>query len=103
MAAATGSRGHSNETQVCRYPVTLPAGSQIGNDRTPKEARPDSLQIDGDLSPFLTGSDSQTEIDVTRSKQTAEKFLTGSRTAISVSRKHTANREDLELEHGSTN
>src|ERR1700735_5610837 len=34
------------------------------------------------FSPFLTGSDSQTEIDVTHSKQTTEKFLTGARTHI---------------------
>jgi hypothetical protein len=39
------------------------------------------------LTAFLTGSDSQTEIDVTRTKQTTEKFLTGTRTAISVSQK----------------
>ncbi|HXO03992.1 MAG TPA: hypothetical protein VN884_00015, partial [Candidatus Sulfotelmatobacter sp.] len=32
--------------------------------------------------PFLTGSASQTEIDVTCSKQTTENFLTGARTAI---------------------
>ena len=34
------------------------------------------------LAPFLTGSAPQTEIDVTCTKQTTEKFLTGSRTAI---------------------
>jgi hypothetical protein len=32
--------------------------------------------------PVLTGSGTQTEIDVTRSKQTTEKFLTGARTHI---------------------
>src|ERR1700735_2415038 len=32
--------------------------------------------------PFLTGSGSQTECDVTYSKQTTEKFLTGARTHI---------------------
>src|ERR1700733_909583 len=32
--------------------------------------------------PFLTGSWSQTEFDVTHSKQTTEKFLTGARTHI---------------------
>jgi Zn-dependent protease with chaperone function len=32
--------------------------------------------------PFLTGSGSQTELAVTHSKQTTEKFLTGARTAI---------------------
>lgn len=32
--------------------------------------------------PFLTGSGPQTEFDVTRRKQTTEKFLTGARTAI---------------------
>ena len=36
--------------------------------------------------PFLTGSAPQTEIDVTRSKQTTQKFLTGSRTQIKESR-----------------
>jgi glucoamylase len=36
------------------------------------------------LRPFLTGSAPQTEFDVTHSKQTPEKFLTGSRTAIKV-------------------
>jgi hypothetical protein len=35
--------------------------------------------------PFLTGSGSQTEIDVTRRKQTTKKFLTGARTHISDS------------------
>jgi len=34
------------------------------------------------FSHFLTGSGLQTEIDVTRSKQTAERFLTGARTAF---------------------
>ena len=34
--------------------------------------------------PFLTGSAPQTEFDVTRSKQTPENFLTGSRTAIKL-------------------
>ena len=34
--------------------------------------------------PFLTGSGSQTEFDVTRSKQRAGKFLTGARTAIKL-------------------
>ena len=36
--------------------------------------------------PFLTGSAPQTEIDVTCSKQTTKKFLTGSRTHIKESR-----------------
>jgi hypothetical protein len=36
--------------------------------------------------PFLTGSSPQTEIDVTCSKQTTKKFLTGSRTHIKESR-----------------
>ena len=35
--------------------------------------------------PFLTGSASQTEFDVTRSKQTTEKILTGARTHINIS------------------
>ena len=35
---------------------------------------------------FLTGSAPQTEIDVTRSKQTTEKFLTGARTHIKETR-----------------
>ena len=34
--------------------------------------------------PFLTGSGSQTEFDVTHSKQRAGKFLTGARTAIRI-------------------
>ena len=34
--------------------------------------------------PFLTGSAPQTEFDVTHSKQTPKKFLTGSRTAIKL-------------------
>jgi hypothetical protein len=37
-------------------------------------------------SPFLTGSAPQTEIDVTCSKQTTEKFLTGARTHIKETR-----------------
>ena len=36
--------------------------------------------------PFLTGSGPQTEIDVTCSKQTTEKFLTGARTHIKETR-----------------
>jgi hypothetical protein len=36
--------------------------------------------------PFLTGSASQTECDVTHSKQTTESFLTGARTHIKVFR-----------------
>ena len=43
--------------------------------------------------PLLTGTDQQTEIDLTRSKQTTEKFLTGARTHISLSRKRISNRE----------
>jgi dTMP kinase len=35
-----------------------------------------------ECAPFLTGSARQTEIDVTHSKQTTEKFLTGARTAF---------------------
>jgi hypothetical protein len=37
--------------------------------------------------PLLTGTDPQTEFDVTYSKQTTEKFLTGARTHISDFRK----------------
>jgi hypothetical protein len=40
--------------------------------------------------PFLTGSAPQTEIDVTLSKQTTEKFLTGARTAF---RRHQVSRD----------
>jgi hypothetical protein len=36
------------------------------------------------LAPFLTGSASQTEFDVTPTKQKVEKFLTGARTAFKV-------------------
>ena len=43
--------------------------------------------------PLLTGTDQQTEIDLTRSKQTTNKFLTGARTHISLSRKRISNRE----------
>jgi hypothetical protein len=50
-----------------------------------------SLQMHARFSPFLTGSDSQTEFDVTLSKQTTENFLTGARMHISVSRKQRAN------------
>ncbi len=37
------------------------------------------------LAPFLTGSASQTEFDLTHSKQTTGEFLTGARTAFKVS------------------
>jgi hypothetical protein len=49
-----------------------------------REGRASAFAIDRaatnvDFSPFLTGSGLQTENDVTRSKQTTEKFLTGAR------------------------
>src|ERR1700685_1375729 len=43
---------------------------------------PQSRGFNAASAPFLTGSGSQTEIDVTHSKQTTEKFLTGARTHI---------------------
>jgi hypothetical protein len=46
-----------------------------------------SSQIQRRFSPFLTGSGPQTEFDVTHSKQTTEKFLTGTRTAIKPARR----------------
>jgi hypothetical protein len=52
-----------------------------------------SLQKDSRSSPFLTGSYPQTEFDVTLSKQTPEKFLTGARMHISVSLKRISNRK----------
>jgi hypothetical protein len=45
--------------------------------------------------PFLTGSAPQTEFDVTRSKQTPENFLTGSRTAIKLFKFCTARTQNL--------
>jgi hypothetical protein len=45
----------------------------------------DSLKIKKWSRPLRTGSGSQTEIDVTYSKQTAERFLTGARMNISQS------------------
>jgi hypothetical protein len=44
-----------------------------------------SLALTGE-GPVLTGTASQTEIDVTCSKQTTEKFLTGARTHIKETR-----------------
>ena len=59
--------------------------------------------------PFLTGSAPQTEFDVTRSKQTTEKFLTGARTHIRIFKSGTGrtqnlaqvNRRNRYLSHGS--
>jgi hypothetical protein len=47
-------------------------------------ARPDEGRATSHCAPFLTGSASQTEFDVTHSKQTTGEFLTGARTAIKV-------------------
>ena len=43
------------------------------------------VRIDRHFRPFLTGSGSQTEFDVTHSKQTTAQFLTGARTHIKES------------------
>jgi hypothetical protein len=56
-----------------------------------REGRASAFAIDRaatnvDFSPFLTGSGLQTENDVTRSKQTTEKFLTGARMHFRPSR-----------------
>ena len=82
MAKATGGRGESSKAELSVY--SLP--------RKLHRARA-TVAIPPCSRPFLTGSDSQTEFGVTHSKQTTEKFLTGARTAISVSRKHISNRE----------
>jgi hypothetical protein len=104
MAKATGGRGGSRNTEAPVRSNTLPADSQNGNaERSTKEARRQrATAAIQPCAPFLTGSDPQTEIDVTLSKQTTEKFLTGARMHISVSRKHTSNREDVELGHAPT-
>jgi hypothetical protein len=124
MAKATGSRGGSGETEVSVCAEPSSADSQNGNaERSAKEARrrataviqpwatqfltglPRALFAKGSVrsSAFLTETDEHSEIDVTLSKQKTEKFLTGARTAISVSRKHTSNRELVKLEHAPTN
>jgi hypothetical protein len=105
MAKATGSRGGGNKAQASVCSETLAKDSQIGNAQrsTKEDRRHHSTVAIQPCAPFLTGSDSQTEIDVTLSKQTTEKFLTGARMHIKVSRKHTSNREHLELEHAPTN
>jgi hypothetical protein len=103
MAKATGSLGGSNKTGVSMCLDNLVTDSQIGNERLAKKVpRQRATVAIQQCAPFLTGSDPQTEIDVTLSKQTTEKFLTGARMHISVSRKHISNRERLELEHAPT-
>src|ERR1700735_1773720 len=118
MAKATSSRERSRNTEAPVRSNTLPdsepaknypeiskgTDSQNGNaDTSPKEARrPRATVAIEPCAPFLTGSDPQREFDVTRPKQTTEKFLTGARTAISVSRKHTSNRDHVELQHAAT-
>jgi hypothetical protein len=104
MAKATSSRESSSKTEASVYSDTLPTDSQNGNaEWSAKEARRLRATVVIQLcAPFLTGSDPQTEIDVTPSKQTTEKFLTGARMHISVSRKHISNREHVELEHVAT-
>src|ERR1700685_1748828 len=94
MAKATGSRGGSRNTEAPVRSNTLLADSQNGNaEGSAKEPRRQRAVAIQPCAPFLTGSDPQTEFDVTLSKQRTEKFLTGARMHISVSRKHTSNRE----------
>jgi len=71
QVALHGTPVASHETRSARDQVAvLLRGTRVAG----RGARP--------LAPFLTGSGPQTEIDVTCTKQTTEKFLTGSRTAI---------------------
>ena len=91
MAKATGSRRSSSKTEVPVWPETLHADSQNGNaERSIKEARDQLaiIAIQPCARPFLTGSGSQTEIDVTLSKQTTEEFLPGAEQSL-ASRENT--------------
>jgi hypothetical protein len=90
MAKATSSRESSSKTEASVHSDTFLADSQIGNAENAAKKVP---RQHARFSPFLTGSASQTKIDVTLSKQTTEKFLTGARMHISVSPKPTSNRE----------
>jgi len=90
MAKAASSRRGNSKTEVSVY--SLPR--ELRRARATVAIRP--------CAPFLTGSARQTEVDVTLSKQTTGKFLTGARTAISVPRKHISNREHVALEHAPT-
>jgi hypothetical protein len=71
QVALHGTPVASHETRSVRDQVAVLLRGTLVADRG---SRP--------LAPFLTGSAPQTEIDVTCTKQTTEKFLTGSRTAI---------------------
>src|SRR6202046_1741686 len=76
----------------CRYSIRVNPGGihtacpDAGRERIREGRASGCAPIPGaanmNSAPFLTGSASQTEIDVTRSKQTTEKFLTGARTAF---------------------
>jgi hypothetical protein len=71
----------SPPTSFHRHLLSARTASQI-----PCSLDQDSVKISKWSRPLLTGSGSQSEFDVTYSKQTTEKFLTGARTHISQSR-----------------
>ena len=71
----------SPPTSFHRHLLSARTASQI-----PCSLDQDSVKISKWSRPLLTGSGSQSEFDITHSKQTAEKFLTGARTHISQSR-----------------
>src|SRR5580704_4535031 len=81
------------EVAVQRYKRTSPPTSfhlHLLSARTasqiPSSLDQDSVKINQGSRPLLTGSGSQSEFDVTYSKQTTDKFLTGATTHISQSR-----------------
>jgi hypothetical protein len=92
-ASASTTLGEQNrQTRVFKDAVTTTKQRTAprSNRQKIKFRMPDNLQTSSfnrsvfrpAFRPFLTGSAPQTEFDVTHSKQTSEKFLTGARTHI---------------------
>jgi hypothetical protein len=78
--------GSSRGRQVTLRPPIFQSSEGLRGRRTSHLGLIGGLFLSGfceEFRPFLTGSAPQTEIDVTLSKQTTEKFLTGARTAFS--------------------
>jgi hypothetical protein len=144
MAKATGSRGDSSKPEVSdhRYAnaASLHSVRSVGAREHARSLRPECFRgaapaeasassqrrnstfgrdgFNERFSSFLTETDSQTEIDVTPTKQTIGEFLTGTRigpsrltTIREISRSREKflaaspipNREHMELEHAATN
>ena len=93
VISAHGGGGMRGEVGVQSYERTSPPTSfhrhllsGLMASQIPSSVDQDSVKINKWSRPLLTGSGSQSEFDVTYSKQRTEKFLTGARTRISQSR-----------------